>query len=93
MNLKSAMEHLWTFVEYAKSEDPDEDPLNLNGEALDIVAEALAQRDKPLLKACRAALARLGGDGRDGTLGWFSEHPLLVQLRTAIAEADKDHLT
>lgn len=40
-----------------------------------------------LLKACDAALAKLTGNGMDGTLGWCREHPIVTRLREAIETA------
>lgn len=40
-----------------------------------------------LQAACIAALAKLTGDGMDGTLGHHPDNPLPTQLRAAIAKA------
>jgi hypothetical protein len=41
-----------------------------------------------LLKACKAALAKLTGDGWDGTLGHHPDNPVPKMLREAIRKAE-----
>ena len=40
-----------------------------------------------LLEACQAALAYVGGDGWDLTIGQHADNPLPAQLRAAIEKA------
>ena len=50
--------------------------------------ERLKALNAELLEAAKAALAKICGDGWDGSLGHHPDNPLPTQLRRAIAKAE-----
>lgn len=58
-----------------------EEAEDLRKEVADLTARLSA-----LKTAARAALERLGGEAKDGNLGWAADHPIVANLRAAIGE-------
>lgn len=59
----------------------------VNDALRDEVRKIMEERDA-LLAACKAAYAKMTGDGWDGTLGHHPDNPVPQMLRAAIAKAE-----